>query len=106
LFLGIAALCVGVTLTVFAPLPPRPGVTKANFDQIQVGMNISEVERILGGTGLRFDGLVDRPALVWQGEDASFALIEVADNTVIGKRWHPSNETLLDKFRRWLHLPK
>ena len=39
---------VGVVLLVVAMLPPRPGVTKANFDRVEVGMTKTDVEAILG----------------------------------------------------------
>jgi hypothetical protein len=48
---GLLAVGVCVTLTVLALLPPRPGVTQANFDRIEVGMTLEEVETILGGPG-------------------------------------------------------
>jgi hypothetical protein len=44
---AIAAV-VGVTLGVLALLPPRPGVTKENFDRIKEGMTRAEVEAIFG----------------------------------------------------------
>lgn len=50
LWLGLlVAAIAGVVLTVLALLPPRPGITKENFDRIEEGMTRPEVEAILGG---------------------------------------------------------
>jgi hypothetical protein len=50
LLFGLLVACVvGVVLVVLALLPPRPGVTKQNFDRIEVGMARAEVEAIFGG---------------------------------------------------------
>jgi hypothetical protein len=50
LLLGLLLACiVGVVLVVLALLPPTPGITKENFDRIEVGMTRAEVEAILGG---------------------------------------------------------
>jgi hypothetical protein len=93
---------------VLALLPPHTGVTKEKFDRIEIGMTVAEVETILGGTGLPFHGS-DRMHLetfVWPDDDGSLAFIDVSDNLVTNKKWQPSNETILDKLRRWLHIPK
>jgi hypothetical protein len=37
-----------LTLCVLAMIPPRPGVTKANFDRIQEGMTLAEVQELFG----------------------------------------------------------
>jgi hypothetical protein len=55
LLLGLLLACiVGVVVVVLALLPPGPGVTKENFDRIEVGMTCAEVEALFGG-----------PANVW-----------------------------------------
>ena len=104
-----ASVCVG--LAVLAMLPPRPGVTKANFDRIEVGMQIEEVECILAGPGFSIDKLITRDEagsgiILWQHSDGSMVMIWPADKVVAKKKWVPSQETLLNKIRRWLHLPK
>ena len=45
---GLLTAVVCVILTVLAMLPLRPGVTKANFDRLEIGMTLPEVEAILG----------------------------------------------------------
>jgi hypothetical protein len=46
--LGLLAL-LGLAGGLFAFLYPWPGVTGANFERIQEGMTLAEVEKILGG---------------------------------------------------------
>jgi hypothetical protein len=98
LLLGPLSVAVAVTLSALALLWwPHPGVTKA------------EVEQLLGGTGLPFHGFAHQNpprTFVWEGEDGSIAFVEFTDNSVISKKWEPSTESIADKLRRWLHLPK
>jgi hypothetical protein len=96
--LAVLPLTIAVILGLLAMMPPRPGVTKANFDRIRVGMTLAEVEAILGQSDLGEWGRL------WLASDGSYALIEFWDDGVISKRWFDSNETILDKIRRWLHL--
>jgi hypothetical protein len=39
---AILVACIGSTVGVLAMMPPRPGVTKANFDRIEVGMTVHD----------------------------------------------------------------
>jgi hypothetical protein len=103
---GVLAACVCLAIAVLAMLPAGPGVSKGNFDRIELGMDVSEVEQLLGGPCAPFHGFVGRETFIWTGPDGSFALVHVDAKTVIDKSWHPSNESLADKIRRWLHLPK
>ena len=100
---AIPLVAGAVTLGVLAMLPPRPGVTKANFDRIEKGMTKAQVEEIFGREGVP---LWTPRALLWASDDGSE--VEV-DFGVVGcvqtKIWVGSNETILDKIRRWLHLP-
>lgn len=107
LLFAVLPVTVAGILGVLAMLPPRPGVTKANFDRIQEGMNVQEVELLLGGPGLPFHGFLDRPRgiFVWQADDDSIALVEIVDDSVTSKTWQPSTESITDKIHRWLHLP-
>jgi hypothetical protein len=104
-------------LGVLALLPPCPGVTKANFDRIQKGMTKGEVEGIFGGKGeIVANGMVwsaeegnfvfnpRRIGCCWSADDGSRAVIEFSDDCVDLKDWRGSNDTMLDKLRRWLHL--
>ncbi len=107
-FLLIAAvpLAIAVTLGVLALLPARPTVTKANFDRIDTGMTLAEVEQILGKKGeLALNETQNQDRLtVWAADDGSKAYICSSDDCVTIALWNSSNETLLEKIRRWLHL--
>ena len=112
-------LAVAVIFGVLAMLPPRPGITKASFDRIEIGMTLAEVEEIFGGKGRKGIGIetidatgkVVAPSLYgmtyeWMDDTKSLnAEIEFVENCVFDKTWTSFNETILDKIRRWLHLP-
>jgi hypothetical protein len=105
LLLASVPLVIVVTLGVPAVLPPNtcPGVTKANFDRIQEGMTKAEVEGIFGREGIMLG--IERPVMVlWETSDGSRTCITFKDNCVRDKNWNDSDETTLDKIRRWLHL--
>ena len=105
LLIAFLPLIAVVVLGVLSILPPRPGVTKANFDRIEKGMTLGEVELIIGQRGLlayRWDGIVSGGH--WEAEDGSSTAIMFVDGCVDDKRWLDSDETILDKIRRWLHL--
>ncbi len=110
LLLGPPSVAVAVMLSALALLwSPHPGVTKANFDRIEEGMTNAEVEQLLGGTGLPFHGFAHHEpprTFVWEGDDGSVVFVEFTDNSVMSKKWEPSTESITDRLRRWLHLPK
>ena len=64
LIVGGMAAFVGLTLGVLALLPPKPGVTKENYDRIEVGMTRGEVEQIFGGPANRFQPWVAARRLI------------------------------------------
>jgi hypothetical protein len=131
LLIAAVPLVIAVILGVLAMLPPSPGVTKANFDRIEKGMTVAEVEGIFGGEGEEGEVTRDDKALIaeilgqeferdgkspkvrgdlrvcrtWGANDGSGAQIEFVDDCVVDKHWFDSHETVLDKIRRWLHLP-
>ena len=95
-------------------LPARPGVTKANFDRIEEGMNFSEVRKILGGdpvpnpTCFDFSGPTERlertleefGIYTWFGDDIAIVEIRFRNNLVESKTFRIGHETMLDKLRR------
>lgn len=115
LLIAAVPLAIVVVLGVLSILPSRPGVTKANFDRIQVGMTRAQVEEIFGREGKRnrvwMRGIENTMFFViqdeWVAEDSSAALVAFSfpDDYVIETEWHDSTETILDKIRRSLHLP-
>jgi hypothetical protein len=103
LLIAAVPLVVAVTLGVLAILPPRPDEMKTKFDRIQDGMTMAEVEQIFGEKGV-FVGR-GRAIVFWKADDGSAAFVEFREDCVTGKEWADSKETILDKIRRWLHLP-
>ncbi len=98
LLLGLLLACiVGVVLLVLALLPPRPGVTKKNFDRIKVGMARAEVEAIFGGPPKGLFGMHFQ-------DDASgdSAIITFDDNDLVASMlWGPNlhdDRTLWEKL--------
>jgi hypothetical protein len=103
LLLASLPLTIAVTIGVLAMLPPRPVITKGNFDRIQEGMTKAQVEEIFGREGFisNYSGTDHR---IWVADDRSQAVIFFSDDGVTDKDWEDSNETFLDKIRRVLHL--
>jgi hypothetical protein len=101
----LMAACVAVVALAF--LPTRPGVTKENFDRIEVGMTRAEVEKIFGGQA---PGIVHLWDLLpsqcgWEDDETGDgATIQFDENDCVqAKRWLPSawpdDRTL---WERWL----
>jgi hypothetical protein len=104
LLIATLPLIIAVTLGVFAMVPSGPGVSKANFDRIQEGMTMAEVEEIFGGKGATA-GMHEHTFVFWIANDGSSATVDFVNDCVGAKRWHDSDETILNKIRRWLHFP-
>jgi hypothetical protein len=103
----------GLAAAIPALQPPRPGVTKANFDRIKDGMTKDEITAIFGREpepaycSLHASCFIT--GYVWFGDDGSVAEISLECPT--GRdifhyrgsgRWTPSAESITDKIRRWL----
>ena len=116
LFLGVGVLVVVVACTglvVSAMLQEnRPGVTLANFDRVQIGTTLGDVDTIFGerfsirqASGmLAIDG---SPVSyrVWLGDDGQ-ARIGFANGRVCEKRWTDTPRTLPEKIRQWLRVAR
>jgi hypothetical protein len=98
LLIASLPLAVAVIVGVLAMMPPRPGVTKINFDRIEEGMTLQEVEQIFGKPGRYTWG-----GYHWQADDGAKVFV-VFGNSAGPKTWQDSTESPLDKLRRWLHL--
>lgn len=102
-------LATGICLTLFtlAMLPPRAGVTKANFERIKIGMSEGEVWEIFGkkepaGAYPRANG----SGVVWDNDDGSSATIEFDLDFIVRKtNWSNSEEGLGEKLCRWIRWP-
>jgi hypothetical protein len=78
----------------------RPGVTRANFQQVQVGMSVQEVEAILGGGGCP-DPDPGRKGLLWATWSRHGYVVEVVfdrDRKVREKRLLEAETTLWDRI--------
>ena len=105
--LAALPLVIVVTLGVLAMLPPntRPGVTKANFDRIEIGMTKIEVEEIFGEKGIIVKvEKGEAPCLYWNAGDGAEVWIRFSDDCVNGDMTWSADETFLEKVRSWLHL--
>jgi hypothetical protein len=73
-------------------------------------MTLAEVEQIFGQKAQSIDKVVRRIDVMvasWITDDESLALIWFSPtdhDCITEKEWYASNETTLDKIRRWLHL--
>ena len=106
LLIASLPLAIALTFGIFTILPPRPSVTKANFDRIENGMTKAEVEEVFGEKGQPSYGAPQvGEAMFWTARDGSNAIVEFVDECVAIKQWADSKETIFDKIRRWLHLP-
>jgi hypothetical protein len=109
-------LIIAVIFGVLAMLPPdtRPGVTKANFDRIEKGMTLAEVEEIFGREGMMLSRTVGNGGkrterFLWRAEDwsnsfSSAVVVFEDDHVVDADNWN--TETFPNKIRRWLQLPR
>ena len=108
--IAILLLTIIAIFGVLAVLPPRPGVTKSNFDRIQKGMTPAEVEAVFGVKPLpvlHVSGAGNNQRLFWHGDDGAMASVYFINGSierVEDQVWSPSEETILDKIRRWFHL--
>jgi hypothetical protein len=96
--IAILPLSIAVTLGILAMLPLRPGVTKANFDRIEKGMTLAEVEEIFGTKGempITISGR--RTVYEWKASDGSWAILVFGNDRLLGSGWDNSNE-----MDRWL----
>jgi hypothetical protein len=75
-------VCLGlVALFGWHLLPPKPGVTEANFRRLHQGMSKAQVEAILGGPG------ADQWAVyAWKGDRCLVAIGFIGDETA-GLGW-------------------
>jgi hypothetical protein len=115
----ILTAVVGAIVLTLALLPPKPGVTKANFDRVANGMSVEEVESVFGDPGghvVQFANpkkrgvrtpkqtlIFDDPRWrVWQGMDG-FAVVEFNENGQVEiMSWDPIPISFWQKLQRWL----
>jgi hypothetical protein len=98
------ASCACIVLVLLAIQPSPPGVTKANFDRIEIGMARADVETILGSSkSIKVRHYEEFYNVKDQWNQGAFVWFDEHDKT-IKMLWVDSDETILQKLRRWLHL--
>jgi hypothetical protein len=101
---GIVAACGGAILAALALLPPRPGVTKANFDRLEKGMTIEEVEAIFNFEPDQDNLTRMQGQRVWINEHEGLAVVTFnTDGKVVELRW--SARPPLGRFAHLIHWP-
>jgi Na+-translocating ferredoxin:NAD+ oxidoreductase RnfE subunit len=112
--LFVVLVCIGVGLAMMLTPDHRPGVTRANFDKLEVGMNKTQVLELLGTTSesVHGGGLGGGIWQSWVGKDGSTASISYSvrhirrgEWRVESVCWHDSRETNWQRVRRWLRIP-
>jgi hypothetical protein len=88
---AILTACVCIAVSVLALMPSGPGVTKANFDRVEVGMTFDEVEAILGTQVSALAG--GEGVSVWWRDDgaAVFVRFNFVDGKVRDKEFRASD---------------
>lgn len=94
-------LAVAVIVSVLAMLPARPGVTKTNFDRIEVGMTSVNVVKLLGDTPFHHGDEV-RAVKEWQSLDGMAAAVWFTDDKVTKKEWADSPLSWTMRIELWL----
>jgi len=92
LLLGLLVLGIaGAVIVTLMLLPPKPGVTKENFDRIEIGMARAEVEAIFGCPPLSW---VEVPGTnrhrmdSWESDYGDVAFVHYGDDDrVASKDW-------------------
>jgi hypothetical protein len=112
---GLLTLAAAMALLVLWLVPACPAVTKANFDRIEIGMSLAQVEAILGtdrgDRGIPAcdeEGhiLLEWDEAMWSGNDG-IALIALDEHgQVVRNRWRDDPLPFFKQIWRWpgLHL--
>ena len=104
LLIASMSLAIAVIVGVLMTLSEHPGVTKANFDQIEKGMTLAEVEQIFGKAGLQ-KPIDEFQEIVWQDNKmGNEAIVTFHDGRAASMFWHSSDGFFFRKLLRWLHL--
>jgi len=117
LLIALLPLAIIVILGVLAMVPPRAGITKANFDRIEKGMTRAEVAEILGRepdavgdeiVGRHPDATRPHRDLMWRDGDGGWrVLVSFKDDLVHGTGWYVGvdDQSLVERFQHLIHWP-
>jgi hypothetical protein len=106
---AVIAACACFVLGALTMLPPRPGVTKGNFDRIKHGMTKAEVESLFGPPPMApivsstkpGKGLIEH--WLWRGRDGEAEIVFV-NGAVDEKIWDDIPRNWTEKIRHWVRL--
>jgi hypothetical protein len=102
--LTVAVASAGLVVALMLPGPnDRVGITKANFDRIEVGTTPLDVERLFGepcdkGPQPELPGRWCGHWQIWKSPDAE-VFVHWADGRVISKYWDPRDSTFVERMR-------
>ena len=99
--LATIAGCIGLAFLIPALRPWRPGVTKENFDRIEIGMTRAEVEAILGPPTDMLSPFAGDDEPIWESDRADEAQIRFDENNrVKSKDWDewPDSRGVFEKL--------
>ena len=113
----LLAVLVCMVLIALAMLPAKPGVTKANFDRIEIGMTKEEVDSFFGPPPMAPIRTPNAPGgetvWLWRSHHVDVEINfrdsrvteggKVVGGKVVTKTWEGREESLTEKIRRWLH---
>lgn len=118
-FAFVFQACFAIALSVLVIVMPHFGVTKLNFDRIENGMTMYEVEAIFGRSP---DDIFRRPPddfrpleldrdektrkmmWTWRNDDGSRAYVYFDhDHKVCDHSWQESKIGLCERIDRWIH---
>jgi hypothetical protein len=114
---AVVALCALLALALV--LPPGPGVTKANFDQIDERMSLEDLNTLLGSPPDRVqvrrrpDVKKDPPDLkkdppevcyTWIGDEGIVSVCFAKKPQFTHKEWKEQPRSFFQQVRGWLHL--
>src|SRR5258708_4540691 len=92
-------------------LSSQPGISRANYERIQVGMTQQEVERLLAGPPrpdpwtVPFEGgvaQIGHTPRVWADDDAGIRIDFDKEGRVAVTQWAPRRESWWNRVRAWI----
>jgi len=105
----LAAIIASILIAwiVVENLPPTPGVTQANFDRLEKGMTLAEVEAIFGkpSSDSFESGFISGNHVIvhrWVCPSGEFTFVHFSQHGVSYKSWPEADETIVRKIRKWL----
>jgi hypothetical protein len=102
--LCLALAAVALTLGLVVLLPPSPGVTAANFERVQMGMTLAEVDALMTREGTEGTGDHRTTLAIWYTRSGTvcgriiFERDAKGEWRVMRKDWSEPPDTLLDRL--------